>query len=274
MTQLGIMEGRLVPPEPGRFQSFPLTRWADEFELAQQVPLHYIEWIVDEYGAGVNPFPERVDELLMLARRTGVAVRSLCADLFMEQPFVRCSDAEFAQRIATLEEMIAAAQRCGINRIVIPFVDRSKIENEADEARALQMLQAALPAAHRTGVELHLETALAPAAFAALLAQADDPFVKVNYDSGNSASLGYRVADEFAAYGARIGSVHVKDRVLGGGTVALGTGDVDFPALFDALRAIAYSGDITLQVARGADGDEVAWTRANRAFVERFWPLA
>jgi hexulose-6-phosphate isomerase len=130
MTKLGIMEGRLVPPEPGRFQSFPRARWADEFELAKRVPLAYIEWIVDEYGEGVNPFPDRVDDLLALSQRTGVAVRSLCADLFMERPFVRCSDAEFAQRIAALDELIAAAGRCGIQRIVIPFVDRSKIESD------------------------------------------------------------------------------------------------------------------------------------------------
>ena len=37
--------------------------------------------------------------------------------------------------------------------------------------------------------------------------------IKVNYDSGNSASLGYDPTDEFAAYGERVGSVHIKDRV-------------------------------------------------------------
>jgi hexulose-6-phosphate isomerase len=274
MTKLGIMEGRLVPPEPGRFQSFPRARWADEFELAQRVPLAYIEWIVDEYGEGVNPFPDRVDDLLKLSQSTGVAVRSLCADLFMERPFVRCSEVEFAQRVATLDGLIAAAGRCGIQRIVIPFVDYSKIKNGEDEARALRMLHASLPAARRARVELHLETALSPEGFAAFLSRVDDPFVKVNYDSGNSASLGFRVEDEFAAYGARIGSIHIKDRKQGGGTVPLGSGSVDFPALFNAMRAVAYAGDITLQVARGTEGDEVAWTRANRAFVERFWPLA
>jgi hexulose-6-phosphate isomerase len=90
----------------------------------------------------------------------------------------------------------------------------------------------------------------------------------VNYDSGNSASLGYRPRDEFAAYGARVGSVHIKDRRRGGGTVPLGTGDTDFPALFDCLRAAGYRGDFILQAARGRPGDEVAWATANRSFVE------
>jgi hexulose-6-phosphate isomerase len=268
------MEGRLVPPEPGRFQSFPRERWADEFALARRVPLSYIEWIVDGYGMDANPFPSRVDELMALSRTSGVEVRSLCADLFMEQPFVRCSEPEFAQRLAALEELIAAAGRCSINRIVIPFVDNSAIVTDEDASRAIRMLREALPAARAAGVELHLETALDPSAFAAFLARIDDPLVKVNYDSGNSASLGFRVEDEFAAYGSRIGSVHVKDRMLGGSTVPLGTGAADFRALFAALRAVRYAGDITMQVARGVPGDEVAWARANRAFIERFWPLA
>ena len=48
--------------------------------------------------------------------------------------------------------------------------------------------------------------------------------MRVNYDSGNSASLGYRPRDEFAAYGSRVGSVHLKDRRLGAGTAPLGRG--------------------------------------------------
>ena len=53
--------------------------------------------------------------------------------------------------------------------------------------------------------------------FRSLLDEIPHPLVKVNYDSGNSAALGYRPFDEFAAYGDRVGSFHIKDRLLGGG---------------------------------------------------------
>ncbi len=124
-----------------------------------------------------------------------------------------------------------------------------------------------LPVLDETGVELHLETSLAPQPFADLLARLPHPSVKVNYDSGNSASLGYSPRSEFAAYGSRVGSVHVKDRLRGGGTVPLGTGDADFEALFSCLADIGYEGDFVLQVARGTEGDEVNWARQNRAFL-------
>ena len=52
---IGIMQGRLVPPEGGRFQSFPREGWRREFELAAAAGLDCIEWIDDEFGGGENP---------------------------------------------------------------------------------------------------------------------------------------------------------------------------------------------------------------------------
>jgi hexulose-6-phosphate isomerase len=106
-----------------------------------------------------------------------------------------------------------------------------------------------------------------------LLEWLHDSRFRINYDSGNSASLGYRPREEFAAYGARIGSVHVKDRVLGGGTVPLGEGNTDFASFFDCLGRVNYTGDFTLQVARGVAGDEVNWARHSLDFVGQFWPI-
>jgi len=100
------------------------------------------------------------------------------------------------------------------------------------------------------------------------LEEVGHPLLKVNYDSGNSASLGYAPQEEFAAYGAKIGSVHIKDRVLGGGTVPLGQGNADFTALFRCLKEIGYSGDYILQVARSKDGEESAWAARNLEFLK------
>ena len=55
MSRVAIMQGRLVPPEAGRFQSFPRDRWRDEFAFAAQAGLDAIEWIYDQYGEDVNP---------------------------------------------------------------------------------------------------------------------------------------------------------------------------------------------------------------------------
>jgi L-ribulose-5-phosphate 3-epimerase len=154
-----------------------------------------------------------------------------------------------------------------MERMVLPFVDQSKIQSDDDSARLVELLNAVLPKAESCGIELHLETSLAPAPFAALLDRIPHPWLKVNYDSGNSSSLGYDPREEFSAYGERIGSVHLKDRVLCGGTVPLGTGDADLKAVFNGLEKTGYAGDYVLQVAREDAGNEVAWTKQNRSYL-------
>jgi len=65
--------------------------------------------------------------------------------------------------------------------------------------------------------------------------------------------------------------VHIKDRILNGGTVPLGSGNADFDSVFNQLRNIEYEGDFTLQVARDSDGNEVNWARKNLEFVHGYW---
>jgi L-ribulose-5-phosphate 3-epimerase len=122
------MQGRLTPPEPERFQAFPRTRWKDEFTLAAQVPLAYIEWIYDLYGADANPLTGDIVELQAASRTTGVATRSMCADYFMDLPFLRCSARECAERQEFLHKLLRLARQVGIERAVLPFVDASRIE--------------------------------------------------------------------------------------------------------------------------------------------------
>lgn len=269
MPFFAVMQGRLVPPEGGRFQSFPRERWRDEFVLAAKARLNAIEWIFDLYGEDVNPLisDTGIAEMLALSQQTGITVRSLCADYFMDKPFLRTTEAEQKESIQKMEWLLARCKRLGIGRIVIPFVDNSRIENPDEETRVISILRTILPAAEINGVELHLETSLAPRAFAGLLERCPHPLVQANYDSGNSASLGYRVSEEFAAYGHRIGSVHIKDRRFGGGTVPLGTGDADLPDLFRGLAALNYGGDYVLQIARSEPGQELPWIAGNLSWV-------
>jgi L-ribulose-5-phosphate 3-epimerase len=269
MTLIGIMQGRLVPPTDNRIQCFPRQNWADEYELGAKAGINSIEWIYDFYGADVNPIATDagIAQMKALTRKTGIQVLSICADYFMERPLVRASTGELAERLAMIDWLLGRGHLLGVNRMVVPFVDASRIDTDAEFEGVIETLQRILPMAEKTRIELHLETSLPPARFASLLEGLPHPLVKANYDSGNSSSLGYKPRDEFAAYGKRVGSVHIKDRILGGATVAPGMGDADFPELADSLKMIGYSGDFILQVARATPGDEVNWIRQNREFV-------
>jgi L-ribulose-5-phosphate 3-epimerase len=269
MTLIGIMQGRLVPPTDNRIQCFPRKNWADEFEQGAKAGIDCIEWIYDYYGADVNPIASDagIAQMKELTQKTSVQVLSICADYFMERPLLRATPGEHAERLAMIDWLLGRGHLLGVNRMVVPFVDASRMDTDAEVEGVIETLQRILPMAERTGIEIHLETSLPPARFASLLGCLPHPLLKANYDSGNSSSLGYKPRDEFAAYGKRVGSVHIKDRILGGSTVAPGTGDADFPALAESLKKVGYSGDFILQVARGVSGDEVNWIRQNREFV-------
>jgi L-ribulose-5-phosphate 3-epimerase len=269
MALIATMQGRMVPPEEGRFQSFPRNRWRDEFTLAAEAGLDAIEWIFDVYGEDANPIATDpgIEEMNALMEKTGVVVRSLCADYFMDLPFLRSTEDQRKDRIQKFQWLLSRCAAVGIGRIVIPFVDQSRINNETEKREVSSILQTLLPVASTHAIELHLETSLSPQEFAALLEENPHPLVRANYDSGNSASLGYLVDEEFAAYGRRIGSVHIKDRVRNGGTVPLGTGNADFPALFRSLTGSNYSGDYVLQIARQEAGKEVGWLSQNRTWL-------
>lgn len=270
MARIGIMQGRLVHPMEGRIQCFPNDDWQDEFPRAQEAGLACIEWIYDGHGAAVNPLATDtgIAKMKALSEKHGVAILSICADWFMEAPLVRATLPELLEREGKLAWLLDRGAAIGINRMVLPFVDASRIEDGFDMDTVASVLERALPRARSAGIELHLETSLSPWRFADLLQRIPAPEVKVNYDSGNSASLGFQPKEEFEAYGLRVGSVHIKDRVFGGTTVPIGAGSTDFIALFAALKVTGYSGDFILQVARGATGDEVTWAIQNRIFVE------
>ncbi len=269
---LYTMQGRLSPPEDGRFQSFPRTHWEREIQLAPQVPLRGIEWIYDLYGEGANPLetPQGRADLAAKLKQAGIGVKSICADYFMDCPFVRISRQLLEERVARLDWLISVCPELHIGRIVLPFVDASKISGSKDTGDVLYVLNRVLAQAGEWGVELHLETDLNPAGFKALLDEIKHPLVKVNYDSGNSGALGYSPAEEFAAYGERIGSFHIKDRVLGGSTVPLGSGNVNFQGLRHALINVDYRGDFVMQAARGTPGEELHWLKQADAFA-RSW---
>lgn len=270
MTRIAVMQGRLLPQTEGRFQSFPLGSWAAEFPLAAQAGLDCIEWIYDEFGASGNPIETDagLDSMLALGAEHHIAVVSVCADYFMDRPLLRSTPSDLEERLVRLDWLLERCRRLGVERVVLPFVDASAITSGDELRQASEILARVAGGAGLLGVEIHLETSLAPGPFSELLASLPPDVVKVNYDIGNSASLGYDPREEFGAYGERVGSVHIKDRVKGGGTVPLGEGSADFESVFHALRGLAYRGDFVLQIARGAPGDELAWITTNRRLVE------
>ncbi len=267
-VEIHCLQGRLGPPEGAPIQAFPLSRWRAELALAPSAGLAGLEWVYGPYGARENPIMTAAGrgEIRREAERHGVAVRSLCADWFKDHPLVRDPDAGPQMR-----HLIEAAGDAGITRVVMPCIENARLRTAQDADTLVRVVSESIGALERTSVELHLETDLGPDAFADLLERIPHPLVCVNYDTGDSASRGFDPRLEWEAYGARIGSVHIKDRVRDGITVPLGEGDADIAGVIDLLIDRQWDRPLVLQVARGSVGDEVSWVRAARDRVAELW---
>ena len=268
MREIGIMQGRLLPPVNGEIQAFPGKRWREEFAIARECGLGLIEWIFEGDEWKSNPIISNPLEIRQETEKHGTGVVSLIADFFMDFPLIRASMIEQSERMVILSDMIDNANGVGIKFINIPFVDNSEIKTEDEAKQVADLISQVVPKVESYDMQVGLETSLDPERFSQLLKLIDHPRVGVNYDIGNSASLEYDPQKEMEAYGRAIATLHVKDRVMGGGTVPLGDGNADFATVFSCLGKMGYDGPVVLQAAR--DGDEVAVAKRYVKFVQDY----
>jgi L-ribulose-5-phosphate 3-epimerase len=253
------MQGRLLPKYQGRYQAHPVRYWKEEFEIARQIGIDCIEFILDFNDVEENPLVKKggTDEIKTVVEKTGVHVRTICADYFMEAPLHSEYLAVSKQSQQVMMSLLNHAAELGVTDIVIPCVDQSSLDGDAAADRFFKQLSPFVSIAENEGINLSLETDLAPGPFLHLLNRFESDRVTVNYDIGNSAALGYDPLEELNAYGDRITDIHIKDRNLGGGPVLLGQGSADFDLFFNKLREFDYLGPFIMQAYRDEEGVEV-----------------
>ena len=165
-----------------------------------------------------------------------------------------------------LFRLIKSASSLNISDIVIPCVDKSSLKNKKDINNFVKNIKLVTKFAEMNKINICLETDLEPNVYADLLSAIGSQNVTVNYDIGNSASLGYDPIEEFKAYGEKITDLHIKDRNLGGGSVPLGDGNVDFKKIFDLLIKYNYQGIIIFQAYRDNEGVKIFKDQKNWFF--------
>jgi len=257
MNRIGFIQGRLSPPVNGQIQAFPWSSWQDEFKIAEENNFKLMEWTLDQHKLYQNPLltPDGQNEIRTLCELHGIGIPSLTADCFMQAPFWKVGGREQKNLQNDFQAIAVACAVVGISMIVVPLVDNGRFENSEQEDVLVRFLVSKEAFLDKHNLRVVFESDYNSKELTRFIGRLNSSLFGINYDIGNSAALGFDPVEEIGAYGNRIVNVHVKDRILDGTTVPLGTGNADFETVFSNLDRIGYTGNYILQTARDTDGN-------------------
>ena len=207
--------------------------------------------------------PLHADRLAAAATDSGLAISSLCLHCLAATPSLigRPEVIQSGQQVVL--RALGCAAQAGARAVTIPFFGKNTIEIEEELSRAADALLELVDQAEEVGVVLAVESGLAFHQQQFLLDRLGNTgFVRISCNPAVAVARKLDMPTGIRQLGApAIAQVRLKDvRLVEGGLpdfdVPLGEGDVDFRAVAQALRAVAYDGwaiaepPVTVQTAR------------------------
>jgi sugar phosphate isomerase/epimerase len=223
-----------------------------------------VDWTMEQFDPLCEP-PERLRELVGEAGAAGLVV----PQLMVHQDHVTLDAELWEQRVRRAERAVLACAHAEIDSIGVlsgPNLwepGAARVGVDLSEAHAWELALRALERVLDRAEEEHVRVALEPCwgtlahgRYRAehLLAALDCAALAVNFDPSHHVLCGDDIAGAVRAWGGRIAHVHLKDAFGVSGiededfTFLLpGAGAVPWPALFDALDAIGYTGAMSVE---------------------------
>ena len=271
-NKLGVMQGRLVNSEKkNKIQYFPEKNWQLEFKLANLHKINTIEWTVNYQNIKKNPlYNGQLQEIKILKKKYNINIKSLTCDFFMEKPFFKKNF--FNKRnlyLKILSRVIKNGKKIGIDFFILPLVDKASIQDLNEEKKLIIGLNNILKKI-KGSTRLLLETDYKPSSVLGFVKKFKSFKVGINYDTGNSAALGYNFYDELT-YFKFVKNIHIKDRFLNGNTTRLGTGAWNYKKFFLGLKKINYNKNLILQTARSRTGRHLEEIVYSMNFIKKFY---
>ena len=268
--KIGFVQGRLSPMVNNRIQQFPWDSWQAEFVSASNLDFKLIEWTIDTHKFLENPLMKLKgwEEINKIAGKYNILIPSVTCDYFMENPPWK-SDIDLIKKgiIAIFQGM----KNISAKILVVPLVDNSSLLDSSNADTVKNLFINLIPEMIQNNIQIAFECDLNPEELLHFISEFDKNYFGINYDIGNSASLGFDPNKEFEAYGSRITNVHVKDRKINGPTIPLGEGDADFLRIFGLLHEVNYQGNLILQTARSKEGKDAELLVKYKKLVEGWW---
>jgi len=247
-----LVQGRAIPQNDDALQSFP-SNWMDEFPLIEKLGFNGIEWIYDKKSEFDNPILDLNKHQIIktFSKKYNVSLENIVFDWFLVHPLLKNDEISLETKIMKFVNLIDISEKIGFKRIIFPLLEDNSI-NDPNQMNIFSKIFSndILSVLNLKKIEIHFETSLSPEQELKFIQKIDHIKTKICFDMGNSASMGYDCVEVLEKISPFLGSVHIKDRLLHGGSVPLGEGSVDFKKIFTILNEINYSGPFSLQAFR------------------------
>jgi hexulose-6-phosphate isomerase len=219
----------------------------------------------------LSPNQIDTDEIRSARDATGLVVHGVSGSRHWSDPLSDPNPEIVAKGIAAIKQSIQDCKAYGGTTVlVVPAIVTPKVSYQEAWDRSTSALKQVVPVAEEAGITLAIEEVwnrflLSAPEMARYVDQFESPAVKAYFDVGNVVEYGYP-QEWIRTLGPRIVKVHVKeyakpkrfDYALGKG------GEIDWPAVRQALVDINYQGWITA---------EVPWTDPEKMQAEVVSPL-
>lgn len=233
--------------------------------IAKQAGFEGLELSLNETGElGLDATDKEVLGIKSMLEDEGLEIAGLATGLYWDYAMTSEDESKRQKAIDICKKQLELASAFGVDAIlVIPgavgvdFIPGSEIVSY-DKAydRASEAIAGLVPHAEAAGVSIAIENVwnkflLSPLELRGFIDTHNTPYVGSYFDVGNVVHSGYP-EQWIRILGHRIKKVHFKDyrRQAGGlhGFVDLLAGDVDYPAVVEALSEIGYSGYVTAEM--------------------------
>ncbi|MDP9379954.1 MAG: sugar phosphate isomerase/epimerase [Chloroflexota bacterium] len=231
--------------------------------LAARAGFEALEPNIDEEGEVSLSTDERSARALRAAvEEEGMHIGGLSSNLYWRFPPTSDDPAvrDRAREIATRQLELAAGLGAGAVLIVPGLVGQARggpvVRYDVAYERAREFIASLAPVAEQVGVDIGVENVwnkllLSPTEMREFVDGIGSPRVGVYFDVGNILLYGYP-EHWIEILGARIRRVHLKDFRRSTGTPGefceIGSGDVDWEAVGQALGSVGYDGPLTAEV--------------------------
>lgn len=257
-----------------------LNYWSFPGGLADTLPIDECLRMASDYGypavelaigqsgpLNVDTTEAEARDFRAAAEAYGIQIMSTASGLYWGRNLADADPAQREQAADDLKRMLQISSWLGAKtHLTIPgavdvffLPERPALPYAHVWQYATEGIRAALPVAERVGVKMGIENVwnrflMSPYEMAKFIDQFDSDWVGAYVDVANCLQFGY--PEDWLTYlGSRVTGVHFKDyrRAVGtaDGFVSLLAGDVNWPAVMAALRAIGYSGPVAAEMIPG-----------------------